>query len=129
MTVKQYLRDQVAKTRIQTPVNFQGTDLTNHNNESCGPYVYMDMNHGIFLKQSNNGGHSGDSNNEKSHSVESQQCNAGVGNPTVPRVEDQTRTKNVNMPQSELSSRPKLIWTRSCQVSLRPQRLGVVEEH
>ena len=32
--VEQYLRDQLAKARTQTPVNFWGTDPTNYHNGS-----------------------------------------------------------------------------------------------
>ena len=46
-------------------------------------------------------------------SVEPQQDEAEVFNPTVARMEKQTGSKNVNMPQSKHDGRLKIIWTRS----------------
>ena len=99
-----------------------------HCNGSYDPYVHIDMNHDTLVKQRNNGGLSVDSSNDKTHGMYLQQNNAWVDNPTVPIVEDQTGNKNAEMSQSENDSRPKVIWTRSGQLSHRPQRLEVMEE-
>ena len=61
-------------------------------------------------------------------SMESLQDNVGVDSPTEPKVEDQLGTKNVDIPQSDLSGRPKRIQIRSGWVSHRSQRLGIMEE-
>ena len=97
VTVEQYLRDQLAKSRKEIPFNFWGNNQTNYHNEYYGPY----------MQQSNNGGHSVDSSNDEALSVGPQQYDVGVDSPTVHRVENQTGTKNVNMPQSEPDGRPK----------------------
>ena len=55
VTVDQYLQDQVAKTRKQTPANFWCTDPTNYHKKS---YV-------LYVQLSNNDWHSADSSNDK----------------------------------------------------------------
>ena len=64
----------------------------------------------------------------RKNSKEPWQVDAGVNNPTVPRVGNQAGAKNVNMPYSEPDCGPKVIHTKSEWVSCRPQRLGVTEE-
>ena len=81
VTVKQYLRGQLAKGRMQILVNLRITDTTNHNNESYDPYVHMNRNYDTLMNGSNNSRHSVDSSNDKILSVESQQYDAGVDNP------------------------------------------------
>ena len=107
MTVEWYLTDQLAKGKRPTLVSFWGSDPTNYHNESCGPYIHMDMNNETFTKQSNNGGCSVDSSNEKTTSLKPLQNDAGVDNPTPPSVENHTGTKNTDMPESEDDCRPK----------------------
>ena len=88
----------------------------------------MDMDCAIFMKQSNDGRHSVDSINDNTLSLEPQEDDSEVDNPTMPRVEKQTWTKNADMLHSEPDGGPKIIWTRSGWVSCRPQRLGITEE-
>ena len=46
------------------------------------------------MQQSNDDGHSADSNNEKTFSIEPQEEKAQVDNPTLPKVEKQAGTKH-----------------------------------
>ena len=55
-----------------------------------------DMNPDTFMKLSYNGRHIADSSNDKTLSIEPQQDDAGMDNPTVLRVENQTGTKNAD---------------------------------
>ena len=90
--VEKYLRDQTAKTSAYTPIASWGTDPTNHHGISCDPYIYMYMNQDTYMRQSNNDGYS-DNSNDKTHSMDPEQGNAGLNNPNVSRVEDNTGTK------------------------------------
>ena len=81
------------------PPSFWGADPKNCHNNSYGPYV----------QHTNDDGHSTYSSREKILSVESQQDNAGLDNPTEPRVESQTWTGDMDMPYSEPDGGPKLI--------------------
>ena len=65
----------------------------------------------------------------KTLSVELQQDEAGASNPTVPKVENQEGTKNLDLPHREPDGRPQVIWIRLGQISDGPQRLGITEEH
>ena len=103
VTVEQYLQDWPANARTKPLASFWGTDSTNYCNKSYGPY----------MQQRNNDGHSDDSYNDKTLSVEPQQDDAGVDNPTVHQVEKQEGIKNADMPHSKPHSRPKVIHMRS----------------
>ena len=78
------------QARTQTEASFWGNDPMNYHNKSYGPY----------LQQSNNDGHSADSNNDKTFSIDTQQDNAdtGVDNPIVPGLENQAETKTWTCP-------------------------------
>ena len=117
MTVEQYLRDQIAKNRGQSLVTIWGTDPTKHVCTSYDQYMHMYMNHGTYMRQSNNDRQSDDT----------QQYNTRVNNTIMMRLGDNTGTNSANMSQSKNGSGPKIIWTRSGQVNCRPQRLGNVE--
>ena len=128
VTVEQYLRDHIAKSRNQTLVTFWGNDRTNCS-ASYYPCIHIHMNHDTYIGQSNSVEHSNDNCSDKTHTImDKQQDNAGVHNPNMSKVVDNAKKNNVNMPQIEHSNRPKIIWTRSGWVSHRPQRLGIVEE-
>ena len=90
--------------------------------------MHMDITCETLMKQRNNSRFSVDSSHDKTHSMGSQQGNAGVDNQIVSRVEYQTGAINMNMSQSKLSSGPRIIHIRSGWVSHRPQKLGIMEE-
>ena len=81
VTVEQYLRDQIAKSRAQTPVTFWGTDPTNHHGISYDPYMEMYMTYGTYMRQSKNDRHSNDNSSDKTNvNVDTQQENVEVKN-------------------------------------------------
>ena len=75
------------KTRAQTPVTFWDTDPTNHHGISYDPYMPMYINHGTYMRQSDNDRHIDASINDKTHiSMDPQQDSAGVNNFKMPRL-------------------------------------------
>ena len=98
VTVQQYLRDQITKTRAETQVTFWGSDPANYHNVSYDPDMCMDMNHNTVMNQRNNGTHIENNGNEKMHSMNTKHDNAWVNILNVPKVGNQTETKNRDMP-------------------------------
>ena len=69
-------------------------------------------------------------NNDETHiSVDIQQDNARANNPSIPKLEDNIETNNMNMPQSNHDRGQKIIWTKSGWVRHRPHRLHIMEEY
>ena len=92
VTIEHYLGEQIAKTRAHILVTIWVTDLMNHCHEFY--YPYMNMNQGTYMRQISNNGHSDDSSSDRtSISMDPQQDNAGVNDPIIPILEDNTGTK------------------------------------
>ena len=65
----------------------------NHCGVFYDPRIPMYMNHSTYIRQSINDGHSDDNSSDKTHrSIYIQQDNAGVNNPIMPRLEENTKT-------------------------------------
>ena len=81
------------------------------------------------MRRSSSNGHSNDNRSNRTHILSDfQQGIAGVNNPNIPILDDNTGTNSVSMPKNKHDSRTKVIWTRSGWVSHGFQRLGIIEE-
>ena len=99
VTVEQYLRDQIAKSRMQTPVIFWNTEPTNCD-ISYDPYRQTYMIHGTNMRPGICDEHSNNNNSEKNDiNMDTQQENARAINSNMLRVEHNAGTNNANIPQ------------------------------
>ena len=91
VTVEQYFRDQIAKSRMQTLVAFWSSDYTNHD-ISCDSYTHthMYMNYGSYMRPSSSDKHSNNNNNsDRSHKgIDTQQDNVDANYSNLMQVED-----------------------------------------
>ena len=83
VTVEQYLGNQIAKSRTQTPVISWSTNPTNHD-ISYNSYTHMYLNHGTYTRPSHSDKYT-NSNSDKNHrSMDTQMDNVGVNNSNMP---------------------------------------------
>ena len=119
MIVKQYLREQIAKSRIQTLVTLWSINPTNcdisYNPYTAHMYKYTIHDTNVSPNDSDEKNQINNNNSDRHHNnMDTQQDNVEIN--------------NMNIPQVEHNDGPKAIRTRSGKINDRPFRLGIMEK-